>query len=138
MLHQIARRPMTLRAVAAACLIAVAGCGPRLAAGPADAPRYVVFFTAYSGNIDTPARGVITEAAEAARGQTSAVVVAGYADSVGTPETNVTLSRLRAQNVADELVADGVDRARIVLRPRGQVAGDQGLESRRVEIQLTR
>jgi outer membrane protein OmpA-like peptidoglycan-associated protein len=55
-----------------------------------------------------------------------------------SPETNVTLSRLRAQNVADELVADGVDRARIILRPRGQVAGDQGLESRRVEIQLTR
>ena len=64
------------------------------------------------------------------------VVVAGYADRLGSADANQTLSKLRAQVVADRLAADGVERGRIVLRAKGSVGGDPGVESRRVAIDI--
>lgn len=103
---------------------------------PEPPPRYVVFFTAFSSDLDTAAQGVVQDAATAARNfPTRPVTVAGYTDRVGSPTAEVQLSQRRAQVVADQLVADGVDRGRIILQPRGQdTGGDPGVERRRVEI----
>ncbi len=102
-------------------------------------PTYIVFFTPFSADLDDGARGVIADASRAA--QTASghrIVVAGYADRTagGSPAVNQTLSKLRTQVVADSLVAQGVDRGRIVLRPKGSIGGDPGVESRRVAIEI--
>jgi len=114
----------------------LAACAPMAPVTP-DAPAYVVFFTPFSANLDDGAKGVITDASQAAQARPGRrVVVAGYADRIGTGDTGQTLTRLRAQVVADGLVAKGVDRGRIVLQPKGSVGGDPGVESRRVMIEF--
>lgn len=100
-------------------------------------PGYVVFFTPVSADMDDSARTIVTEAAQAAQTVPGRkVVVAGYADRIGTAAANQTLTKLRAQVVADGLVAAGVDRRRIVLQPKGSVGNEPGIESRRVEIEF--
>lgn len=100
-------------------------------------PTYVVFFTPFSADLDDAALGVIADAGRAAQGAPGhRVVVAGYADRVGSTAANQTLSKLRVQVVADRLAAGNVDRGRIALRPKGSVGGDPGVESRRVEIDI--
>ena len=108
-------------------------------AAPAEplGPTYVVFFTPFSADLDEAALGVIADAGRAAQAAPGhRVVVAGYADSIGSAAANQTLSKLRAQVVADGLAAAGVDRGRIALRPKGLVGGDPGVESRRVGIDI--
>ena len=138
-----AYRPAPLRrfvligaALSGAVLFGTAAC----TLAPVDSPpASVVFFTAFSADLDDGAKGVIADAAETARASpTVRVVVQGYADAIGTPTSNMTLSLLRAQVVADGLVAKGVDRARITLRPRGSAQSDPGIESRRVDITFAR
>jgi type IV pilus biogenesis protein CpaD/CtpE len=117
-------------------LASVAACVSTTPVSP-EFPAYVVFFTPFSADLDDGAKSVIADASRAAQAAASRrVVVAGYADRIGTPATNHTLTQLRAQVVADGLVADGVDRRRIVLQPKGSVGGDPGVESRRVMIEL--
>ena len=100
-------------------------------------PTYVVFFTPFSAELDDAALGVIADAGRAAQGVPGhRVVVAGYAGRAGSADANQTLSKLRAQVVADRLTADGVDRGRIGLRPKGSVGGDPDVESRRVTIDI--
>ena len=109
------------------------------AGAPAEpaGPTYVVFFTPFSADLDDGALGVIADAGRAVQGLPGhRVVVAGFADRVGSTAANQTLSKLRAQVVADTLAADGVDRGRIALRPKGSVGGDPGVESRRVTIDV--
>ena len=115
----------------------VAACAPMPQVTP-DAPAYVVFFTPLSGQLDDGARSVIAVASQAAQAMPSRrVVVSGYADRTNsTPATGQTLTRLRAQVVADGLVAQGVDRGRIALQPKGVIGGDPGVESRRVMIEF--
>jgi len=123
------------RFVVFGALVGVAACttGP---IGP-QVPAYVIFFTPFSANLEGPALTVIDDAARAAvTAPGRRVTVIGYADRVGTPESNVTLSKLRAQVVADGLAAKGVTRDRIVLSPRGSVGNEPGLESRRVAIEF--
>lgn len=127
--------PLRRTALLGALLLGVAGCA---VPGRETTPSYVVFFTAFSADLDEPARQVITQAAQAAQASGDRIVrVEGYADSAGSTEANRTLSRLRAQVVADALAERSVPRNRIVLRPRGQQDGDPGVESRRVEINIT-
>ena len=119
-----------------AVLGGLAACAPAPQVTP-DTPAYVVFFTPFSADLDDSAKSVIADASRAAQAASSRrIVVAGYADSVGARDTNQTLTKLRAQIVADGLVADGVDRQRIVLRPKGSIGGDPGVESRRVMIEF--
>lgn len=130
--------PITRRlAVLALALAGIAACS----AAPTErlGPDYIVFFTPFSADLDDGAKSVIAEASQAA--QTASghrIVVAGYADRAagGSPAVNQTLSKLRTQVVADGLAAQGVDRGRIVLRPKGSVGGDPGVESRRVAIEI--
>lgn len=114
----------------------MAACSPLPPITP-DAPAYVVFFTPFSADLDEGAKSVLADASRAAQAAPGRrVVVSGYADQIGAPATNQTLTKLRAQIVADGLVADGVARDRIALRPKGAIGGDPGVESRRVMIEL--
>jgi len=122
-------------ALSALLLAGLAACST----APAEplGPTYVVFFTPFSADLGDAALGVIADAGQAAQAAPGhRIVVAGYADRVGSTEANQTLSKLRAQVVADRLAARGVDRGRIRLRPKGSVGGDPGVESRRVEIDI--
>ena len=107
----------------------------------AEVPAYVVFFTPQSSEIDTQARAVIADAAKAARADTGqSITVAGYAmpSPYGTPAADFLISRSRSQAVANALVAQGIAQSRIIQQPRGSAGGEPGLESRRVEIVLSR
>ena len=115
--------------------LAGAACAP-MADGP-PGPSFLVFYTPFSANLDHDALDIVAQAAKAATAEPlRRVVVLGYADRVGTPEANRTLTRLRAEVVRDALVADGVPSGRITLQPKGAQGGDPGVESRRVEIEL--
>ena len=127
--------PLRRLAVFGCFLAGLAAC----TAAPAEhlGPTYVVFFTPFSADLDDAALGVIADAGRAAQAVPGhRVVVAGYADRLGSTAANQTLSKLRAQVVADNLALDGVNRGRIAMRPKGSVGGDPGVESRRVEIDI--
>lgn len=132
------RSPVVFRAALfEAVLGGLAACAPAAQPVTPETPAYVVFFTPFSADLDDGAKSVITEASQAAQSMPGRrIVVAGYADRIGAPATNQTLTKLRAQIVADGLVNKGVDRGRIVLQPKGSVGGDPGVESRRVMIEL--
>lgn len=116
-----------------ALLLAVSSCA---ILSPPARPGFVVFFSERSAEIDASARSTIATAASQATASGSTVTVIGWTDSAGSPAADVTLSRRRAQNVADALAADGVLASRIAQRGRGQTGDDPGVESRRVNIEL--
>ncbi len=130
---------MLRRALLTASLIApivvMGGCAQPMA--PSSAKPVVVFFTADSAALDTGAQSSIRQAAETAAAQPSAPVrVRGFATpDAGSTAFNDSLSRTRAQAVADALANAGVAPARIRIEARGAVAYDLfPTESRRVEI----
>ena len=130
----VSRRIAVLLAPTMGLALLAAACAPTPAA-----PTLVVFFTSNSGDLDSAALSAVNQAADVARATPGRpVIVSGYATSIGTAATNQTLSQLRAQIVADALVARGVDRSRVIVRPRGETQGDPGIESRRVEISFAR
>lgn len=99
-------------------------------------PQYAVFFEPWSAELDEPARGVVAEAARAARARpTAPVLVRGHASPTGPADDNQAISAKRAKAVADLLAADGVAPARIGALGLGEtpVAMDT-LEGRRVDI----
>ena len=104
---------------------------------PARVPRAVLFFTAESAALDENAREIVLQAAETAKANPNAAVrVRGFAapDS-GTGGLSRNLAEARSRQVADQLVANGVDRSRIRIESRGAVPFEQfPTESRRVEI----
>jgi len=109
------------------------GCMARMAV---DAPpKSVVFFTAFSADLDNLARQVVNSiATDAVANPARTVIIEGFADKIGSASANQTLSQLRAQVVSDALVAHGVNKQKIVIRPRGATMADPGIESRRVDI----
>ena len=132
---RLARRSL----VFGAALLATAAAGGCARQAVDTPPKSVVFFTAFSADLDGAAQGVIREfVGDAMTVPTRRVTVLGYADAVGSPESNRMLSALRAKVVADALVAQGITANRIVQRPRGATNSDPGIESRRVELQLDR
>ena len=104
------------------------------AAGPQR--NFVVFFQRWSAAFDDSALAVIAEAAQWAKAHPDAQMnVTGAADLTGTKQANSLLSELRAQVVADQLVADGADSHQIKQTGLGSV--DHALssqESRRAVI----
>ena len=124
-----------MRKILTTCfLLSLASCAM---VGPSSAPGYLVFFTEHSADIDPPAASVIAQAAAAAKASPGLPVeVRGYTDSAGNVSADVLLSQRRAKRVADALVADGVDPARITRQGRGQTGEDPGVASRRVEIDI--
>jgi outer membrane protein OmpA-like peptidoglycan-associated protein len=100
--------------------------------------RFVTFFVEWSAALDGPANGVISEAAQYAKGHPrDAIEVHGYADPTGSRKANALMSELRAQRVADTLQEAGVPVSRIRLDAHGSVKfASTSLESRRVEIEI--
>jgi len=80
------------------------------ATGPKPAPReFLVFFDFDRAILTAAGRRVIDEAVMAyQRDQTSAIVVRGYTDAVGTDAYNLELSRRRALAVYEYMVEKGV------------------------------
>ena len=131
----VLRTPVRRGLVVAGLLLAVAGCAAKVDTPPAA----VVFFNAWSSDLDAPARGVIAEfAKDAQTAPNRPVLVKGFADRIGSDQANRVLSQLRAQVVADALVGQGIATTRIVQVARGATQSDPGIESRRVDIELGR
>lgn len=67
-------------------------------------------------------------ASDARGAEVDKIVLAGYADRIGSEEYNRDLSEKRAQAVADYLASKGVDQSRIQVEGRGEdspITGDQ-------------
>lgn len=119
---------------------------PTPVAAPAPAPSrtYLVFFDWDKADLTDRARQIIAEAAQnVTRVQVTRIEVNGYTDTSGAPAFNQKLSVQRAQNVAAELVKDGVPQSEIVAQGFGDTkllvptaAGVREPQNRRVEIIL--
>jgi OOP family OmpA-OmpF porin len=117
---------------------------PVAAPAPAPARTYLVFFDWDRADLTDRARQIIGEAAEASRHvQYTRIEVNGYTDRSGTPQYNIRLSIRRANNVAAELVRDGVPRNAIDIHGYGEThplvptaPGVREPQNRRVEIIL--
>lgn len=121
------------RALLLAMLLLPAACAALM---PSTGQRFVVFFQGSDAAIDPTAAGIVTAAADYARGHPQqAVTVAGFADPYGTAEQNAQITRLRVEGVTKLLVADGLAAAQIQQREVGPVQfGLNSQESRRVVI----
>ena len=125
--------------------LADAGAAPIVPA-PLAAPArtYLVFFDWDRADLSMRARQIVAEAASAsAHVQTTRIEVDGYTDLSGSASYNKGLSVRRGENVAAELVRDGVAREEIAVVGFGEanplVATAKGVrepQNRRVEIIL--
>lgn len=117
---------------------------PVVTPAPAPARTYLVFFDWDRADLTDRARQIIAEAAESSRHvQYTRIEVNGYTDRSGTPQYNIRLSIRRANNVAAELVRDGVPRGAIDIHGFGEThplvptaPGVREPQNRRVEIIL--
>jgi OmpA-OmpF porin, OOP family len=115
---------------------------PVAAPAPAPARSYLVFFDWDKATLTDRARMIIREAAENSRRvQYTQIEVNGYTDTSGRPSYNQRLSVRRAENVAAELVRDGVPRNVISIHGYGEThllvptgPGVREPQNRRVEI----
>ena len=121
-----------------------------LAVAPLPPPQrevgrtYLVFFDWDRADLTDRARAIIAEAAQATtRVQTTRIEVNGYTDRSGTARYNAGLSVRRAQNVAAELVRNGVPRQAITVQGFGEsnplvptADGVREPQNRRVQIIL--
>jgi outer membrane protein OmpA-like peptidoglycan-associated protein len=89
---------------------------------PASVTRnYLVFFDWDRADLTDRARQIIAEAASNSKKvQHTRIQVNGYTDTSGTPQYNMKLSLRRAQNVAAELVKDGVAKNEIAIQGFGE------------------
>jgi outer membrane protein OmpA-like peptidoglycan-associated protein len=110
--------------------VSLAGLGVALlVSGPAQSHEFRVYFapggTAFADGQPGPGaawfRQVVEDAACYARlpGITG-VRISAHADSVGSPEANLALSRLRGEQLAQMLSRLGVERSRIVIEAHGE------------------
>ena len=124
--------------------VAPAAVAAPVAAAPAPARTYLVFFDWNQAALTDRARGVISEAAaNAPRVGTTRIEVSGHTDTSGSATYNQGLSMRRAEAVAAELERRGIPRSQMVLQAFGQTrllvpTADNVREpqNRRVEIVL--
>ena len=103
-----------------------------------------MFFDWDKADLTARARQIIAEAAQnSTHVQVTQIEVSGYADRTGTAQYNMVLSRRRADNVAAELVKDGVPKNIIAIQAFGDThllvptgPGVREPQNRRVEIVL--
>jgi outer membrane protein OmpA-like peptidoglycan-associated protein len=143
---------------AMAAMIAVAGPGGAQTAPDQTAPDQTapepqaeqaeeqdslrIYFESGSARIGTDQAATLDQAARLFRdGSPIVMIVAGGADTVGSPDRNLDLSVARAQAVVDGLLARGIpaDRLQLVGRGNSELAVDTPVgvdsrENRRVEI----
>ncbi len=94
-------------------------------ANPEQAPvSYMVFFPLGSTQLGPDDQSAIAQAAQVYKTrQTAKISVTGYADTVGSPALNMTLSQRRADSVKTMLVQAGVPPTAITTA----ASGDSGL-----------
>jgi OOP family OmpA-OmpF porin len=117
---------------------------PVAAPAPAPARTYLVFFNWDRANLTPRAMQIVSEAAQASQStHVTRLNVNGYTDTSGTPAYNMKLSYRRANNVAAQLVQDGVSKSDIVIKGYGEThllvptgPGVREPQNRRVEIIL--
>lgn len=117
---------------------------PVAAPTPAPSRPYLVLFDWDKADLTDRARQIIGEAAQnSTRVQLTRIEVNGYTDTSGAPAYNQKLSIRRAQNVAAELVRDGVPEGDIAVQGFGDThllvptgAGVREPQNRCVEIIL--
>jgi outer membrane protein OmpA-like peptidoglycan-associated protein len=105
---------------------------------------YLVFFDWDRADLSSRAQQIIGEAASAStRVHVTRIMCNGYTDTSGTAKYNLALSMRRANNVANELVKDGVPRDVIDIKGFGEThplvqtgPGVREPQNRRVEIIL--
>ena len=121
------------RLVTGLALLALSACAQQT-------PDHVfpVFFNDFSSGLDSAGIAIVSDAASVATQHPSYTVkVTGYADSAGSAQADIDLSRSRADAVANLLQRDGVDLARISRNAVGTPPNSQpGVERRRVEIDI--
>ena len=128
-----------MRRIAAVGLLLLLGaCAHTIPGTPAAAGQsYAVFFQEWSAGLDDSGRKAVQQAADNARQHPGVpIVVRGYAaNDTGSTEANELLSRTRAQQVVDQLRADGIESARIRIAARGATGYQlDPVEARRVTI----
>ena len=117
-----------------------------LAEMPPEPARYEVLFAAGSATVAPGSETVLAAAirrvrAELRRRDTVEVIVIGHTDRAGESGDNDRLSRARAEQVRERLLATGIDPARVQAQGRGERApkvktpdGTGERRNRRVEI----
>lgn len=94
---------------------------PVAAPAPAPARTYLVFFDWDKANLTPRATQIVSEAAHASiTTKVTKLNVNGYTDTSGPAGYNMKLSLRRANNVAAELVADGVAKDEIMIKGFGE------------------
>ncbi len=121
------------RLVTGLALLALSACAQQ----PPD-QVFPVFFNDFSSGLDSTGIAIVANAADVAKKfPRLAVKVTGYADSAGSAQADIDISRARADAVANLLQRDGVDPARISRSAVGTPPNSQpGVERRRVEIDI--
>ena len=99
---------------------------------------YPVFFRDFSATLDDAGLQVVANAAAVAKQFPSLPVkVSGYADIPASSQADISLSKRRADTVADLLQRDGVSAARLSRVAGGTPPESQpGIERRRAEIDI--
>lgn len=123
------RRRTAILSAAVAALLALAA--------PARAEqKFIVFFHAWSAELEPTAQDVVNAAAAYAKANPAMrVEVFGFSSTTGSRQANLYLSLLRAQIVSDKMTEAGVDAARIARVGEGSVNAVGSVEeARRVEI----
>ncbi|MCW5728566.1 OmpA family protein [Parvibaculum sp.] len=108
--------------------------------------NYYVYFETNSSRVDPKYQKDFERIVKLAKGQKAGqICLFGKASKVGDPKANIELSRKRARNVADGLVAAGWPRAQIPIVAEGEAWGWlqetltwDSAEDRRVRIRLSR
>lgn len=108
--------------------------------------NYYVYFETNSSRVDPKYQKEFERIVKFAKGQKAGqICLFGKASKVGDPKANIELSRKRARNVADGLVAAGWPRSQIPIVAEGEAWGWlqetltwDAKEDRRVRIRLSR
>ena len=85
--------------------------------------HYTVYFNYRSAQIDSAARAVLEDAYHCIHDRPPTdyyVILSGYSDAVGTPQSNMLSSRKRADAVRDAMVDMGLDEERITIHAFGE------------------
>lgn len=94
-----------------------------------------VLFASGQATLDANARQQLDGAAAALKAGSGPIAITGYADRHGQAAANVELAKRRALAVRDALVAAGVGRERLQLKPPAAVTGSGNDEqARRVDV----
>jgi outer membrane protein OmpA-like peptidoglycan-associated protein len=105
-----ATRPMTTQ-----------GAAPPMAAAPAPAREFTVYFDFNKSTLTSSGHDVIKHAAAAAQqGSIAHITVTGHTDTVGSADFNQRLSERRADTVRKALIAAGVPANEITARGVGK------------------